>query len=72
MPFTLAIALISLAVIGLTGYVFALTYSPWSFLLLILLFGVRTFFQVKCPKCGEEFYPFYDDAKKGSEDEKTP
>lgn len=37
-----AAAITNVAIVALTGFVFWLTRSPWSFLLLALMFNART------------------------------
>jgi hypothetical protein len=61
MNFITSVTLIIIALVGLTAFVFYMTGSAWSLLILILLFGVRTLFDVTCPKCKKEFTPFYDE-----------
>jgi len=42
----IAIALIALGILALTGWVYYLTNSPYSFLILLLLIFVKTDYQV--------------------------
>jgi type IV secretory pathway VirB3-like protein len=61
MTFTTGVTLTNLGIIMLTGIVFYLSHSPWSFAILIAMFGAKTFFEVQCPQCGQEFTPFLKD-----------
>lgn len=58
-----------LGTIGLTAFVFYLSGSGWSFLILILLIGLSytsdDSFETTCPQCGCEFL-----TKKHSHEEK--